>query len=118
MLAHLIALMGFQLAGELLVEALGVGFPGPLCGMLLLLGWLHIRGGPSEGLARTGAVVTDHLGLLFVPAGAAIMNFGALLLSDGPAVAAALILSTALAICVSGILGGTRHLPAGTEVND
>jgi holin-like protein len=118
MLAHLIALMAFQLAGELLVAALGIGFPGPLCGMLLLLGWLHIRGGPSEGFARTGAMITDHLGLLFVPAGAAIVNFGALLISDGPAIAAALILSTALAICVSGILGGICQLPAGNEVNE
>jgi holin-like protein len=118
MLPYLIALTAFQLAGELLVATLGIGFPGPLCGMLLLLAWLQVRGGPSEHFTHASTMVTDHLGLLFVPAGAAIVNFEALVLSDGLAIAAALIFSTTLAICVSGILGGNLHFPAGHEANE
>jgi hypothetical protein len=44
MLAQLGLLMLFQLVGEALVTSIGIPFPGPLCGMLLLLGYLHARG--------------------------------------------------------------------------
>jgi len=37
MLAQLGLLMAFQLAGEVLVTLTGIPFPGPLCGMLLLV---------------------------------------------------------------------------------
>ena len=76
MLKNIAILMGFQLAGEALVTSLGLAFPGPLCGLLLLLGWLRLNGGPSQELAATSATLIDHLGLLFVPAGAAIVTFG------------------------------------------
>ena len=111
MIKQLILLMGFQLAGEVIVSSLGLVFPGPLCGMLLLLGWLQLRGGPSEDLNRVGTVFVDNLGLLFVPAGTAIISFGALLLSDGLAIGAALLLSTGLAILVSGLLSRERRSP-------
>src|ERR1700730_7116390 len=103
MLTQLLVLMGFQLAGEVVVTGLGLVFPGPLCGLLLLLGWLQLRGGPSEELVRGGNGLVDHLGLLFVPTGTAIIGFGALLRSDGLAIGAALLLSTGLAICVTGL---------------
>ena len=48
MLTQLGLLMMFQLIGEVVVSALGIPFPGSLCGMLLLLGYLYLRGGPSE----------------------------------------------------------------------
>jgi holin-like protein len=109
MLGQLLLIMGFQLAGEVVVASLGVNFPGPLCGLLLLLGWLRWRGDPSPDLSRAAASLVDHLGLLFVPAGAAVVGFGALLLSDGLAIAATLLLSTGLAILVSGLIGGARR---------
>jgi putative effector of murein hydrolase LrgA (UPF0299 family) len=43
MLQQLAPLMGFQLIGEAAVKCLGVPFPGPLCGMLLLLVYLQSR---------------------------------------------------------------------------
>lgn len=118
MLTQLLVLMAFQLAGEMIVRSLGLVFPGPLCGLLLLLGWLHLTGGPSEDLARVGSGLIDHLGLLFVPAGAAIIGFGALLLSDGLAIGAALLLSTGLAILVSGLFGNERRRAAPENLQD
>jgi holin-like protein len=106
MLTQLLILMGFQLIGEALVTCFGLTFPGPLCGLLLLFVWISIRGGPSDELAGAAGVLVDHLGLLFVPAGSAIIGFGALLFSDGLAIAGALVLSTGLAILVTGLLGG------------
>jgi holin-like protein len=108
MLAQLLLITGFQLAGEALTAGLGLNFPGPLCGLLLLLLYLGLRGGASPDLDRAASSLVDHLGLLFVPAGTAIVGFGALLLSDGMAIAAALVLSTGLAILVSGLVGARR----------
>ena len=104
MLAHILVIMGFQLAGEILVASLALTFPGALCGLLMLLCWLSWRGGASEGLSRAATPLVDNLGLLFVPAGTAIVGFGTLLLSDGLAIGVALLLSTGLAILVSGLL--------------
>jgi holin-like protein len=115
MLRDLLVLMVFQLAGEALVAVLGSAFPGPLCGMLLLLGYLFGMGGPSEGMTRTSNVLIDHLGLLFVPAGAAIAGFSALLLKDGLAIVTSVIVSTALAILIGGLvcnIGGVSPLEA------
>ena len=106
MIGQLLLIMSFQLAGEAIVALVGLNFPGPLCGLLLMLAWLALRGGPSEELSSAAGTLVDHLGLLFVPAGAAIIGFGTLLLSDGMAIAGALLLSTGFAIAVAGLLGG------------
>jgi holin-like protein len=105
MLAQFLIIMGFQLAGEALVSGCGLAFPGPLCGLLLLLAWLCWTGGPSAQLSRAADILVDHLGLLFVPAGAAIVGYGTLLFVDGIAIVGALLLSTGLAIFVTGLLG-------------
>jgi holin-like protein len=106
--AQLLIIMGFQLAGEALVSACGLSFPGPLCGLLLLLAWLNYTGGPSAQLSRAADILVDHLGLLFVPAGAAIIGFGALLFADSVAIVGALLLSTGLAILITGLLGAAE----------
>ena len=104
MLGQLGLLLTFQLTGELIVTGMGIPFPGPLCGMVLLLGYLHLRGGASEALFVVGSKLTDNLGLLFVPAGAAIVAYWALIAHDGLAIVAALMISTLLAILVSGVV--------------
>jgi holin-like protein len=52
----------FQFAGELLVTTCQIPFPGPLCGMALLLGYLDLRGGPSDERTRAGTTLIDNLG--------------------------------------------------------
>jgi holin-like protein len=107
MLIQLGVLMMFQFIGEVLVALTGIPFPGPLCGMALLLGYLYFRGGPSEELTKVGVTLIDNLGLLFVPAGTAIVAYGALLASDGLAIAAALVASTIAAVIVSGVIAAS-----------
>jgi holin-like protein len=102
MLAQLGILMMFQFVGEALVISVGIPFPGPLCGMLLLLAYLYLRGGPSEDLSNVGSRLIDNLGLLFVPAGTAIVAYGTLFATDGIAILAALIASTLLAVVIGG----------------
>jgi holin-like protein len=110
-LAQLGLLMAFQFAGEAVVTIIGIPFPGPLCGMLLLLLYLFLRGGPSDDLASVAAKLIDNLGLLFVPAGTAIVAYGALFATDGLAILAALVVSTLLAVVIGGaIAGSTQHV--------
>jgi holin-like protein len=104
MLAQLALLAAFQLVGEAVVAGLGITFPGPLCGMLLLLGYLFAKGGPSKELSAVGSTLIDHLGLLFVPAGAAIVAYGALFATNGLPVILALLVSTTVAIHLSGVI--------------
>jgi holin-like protein len=104
MLAQLALLMGFQLIGEATVKCLGVPFPGPLCGMLLLLAYLQLRGGPSEELNSVGTGLVDHLGLLFVPAGTAIVTYTALMAREGLPILTALVVSTTAAVLIGGVV--------------
>jgi holin-like protein len=103
-LTQLGILMMFQFVGETLVASLGLSFPGPLCGMLLLLLYLYLRGGASEDLSNVGSKLIDNLGLLFVPAGAAIVGYGPLFATDGIAILAAIVASTLLAVLVGGAI--------------
>jgi holin-like protein len=102
MLAQLALLMAFQLIGEVVVKLLAIPFPGPLCGMLLLLGYLHVRGGPSDALGSVGSTLVDHLGLLFVPAGTAIITYTALLAREGLSIVTAILVSTTVAVVIGG----------------
>jgi holin-like protein len=114
MLGQLGLLLTFQLIGEFVVTGLAIPFPGPLCGMTLLLGYLCLRGGPSDGLFAVGSRFIDNLGLLFVPAGTAIVAYGALLARDGFAIFAALIVSTLVAIFISGVVADKLARAGGT----
>jgi holin-like protein len=104
MLVQLGLLMTFQFVGELLVRASGIPIPGAVCGMVLMLAYLHLRGGAPEELTKTATTLIDNLGLLFVPAGVAVIGYGALFASDGLAIVAALVASTLVAIAVGGIV--------------
>jgi holin-like protein len=112
-LAQLGLLMMFQFIGEALVTLSGIPFPGPLCGMLLLLGYLYLCGGPSDDLSSVGSSLVDNLGLLFVPAGTAIVGYSTLLATDGLAIFAALVVSTLVAVLVSGAIAASADYPGG-----
>jgi holin-like protein len=115
MLAQLGSLLLFQFIGETLVTVLGIPFPGPLCGMLLLLLYLYLRGGPSDDLSGVGSKLIDNLGLLFVPAGTAIVAYGALFATDGFAILAALVVSTLLAVVIGGAIAAAGQSAGGAE---
>jgi len=116
MLIQLGVLMMFQFIGEVVVTLSGIPFPGPLCGMALLLGYLYLRGGPSEDLSQVGTMLLDNLGLLFVPAGTAVIAYAALLAHDGLAIATALIVSTIAAIFVCGVIAARSATTAPAVV--
>lgn len=73
MVNALLALLAFQLTGEVLVRALGMPVPGPVVGMLLLFLALRLRGGVPPALQGAARALLDNLALLFVPAGVGVM---------------------------------------------
>lgn len=102
MLNALTLILVCQLAGELLSAWAGLPVPGPVIGMVLLFVYLMVRGGISDNMAMTADGLLRHLSLLFVPAGVGVMLHFRLLEKDGLAVAAALVVSTLVAIAVTG----------------
>jgi holin-like protein len=58
-------------------------------------------------LSSVGSKLVDNLGLLFVPAGTAIITYGALFATDGLAILAALVISTLVAVLVGGTIAAS-----------
>ena len=104
MVSALLALLVCQLAGELLVGLLDLPLPGPVAGMVLLFVVLVVRRGVPKPLAATGGALLDNLALLFVPAGVGVLLHLPRLAEAWAAVSAALVVSTALTLLVTGVL--------------
>lgn len=98
MVPALVTLLGFQLVGEVLSRALHLPLPGPVVGLLLLLGAMRLRPGLAEWLRPVGQGVLAHLSLFFVPAGVGIVAHLPLLRDQGLALLAAILGSTVLAL--------------------
>jgi putative effector of murein hydrolase LrgA (UPF0299 family) len=69
MIQALVALIGLQVLGEMLVAS----FRLPLPGMLLLSAALAVMGYVPAALERTAGTLLQHMMLLFVPAVAGVM---------------------------------------------
>ena len=103
MLQGIALLLLYQLAGEVLVVALHLPFPGPVAGMLLLFGTLLIRGGLPANVGGAAHGLLRYLSLLFVPAGVGVVRYLTELRADGLPIAAAIAVSTVLALSITGI---------------
>lgn len=113
MLGYITLIFCCQLAGELIVVASGLPLPGPVIGMMILFGFLAFVGSIPRDLAATGDALLANLSLMFVPAGVGVMLHGALLGRDWLPISIALIVSTSLAVVVTGVLMA-KLSPTGT----
>ena len=115
MIPALTLLLACQLAGEALVRALGVSFPGPVAGLFLLLGLLAWRGRRRAAAGETGEEVPPALGqvsglllgnlsLLFVPAAVGIVQHADLVREHAWAILLSIALSTAAALAVTALV--------------
>ena len=103
MLAGLTWLLVFQCLGEARVYLSGLPVPGPVVGMLLLFVGLRLRGAIPEGLNTAATGLLQHLSLLFVPAGVGVMLHFGRVADEWPAIVAAIVGSTVLAIAVTAV---------------
>jgi holin-like protein len=101
MLYALTLLFVCQLAGEVVVRALGVTFPGPVLGMGLLFAGLLVRGQSGAALDGVADGILRHLSLLFVPAAVGVMQQAGLIAENWLAISAALVASTLLTLIVT-----------------
>ena len=106
MLGNLLRIMLFLLAGHLTVASLHLVFPAPLVGMIYLLIWLRITGHRPAELESAASFLIGNMGLLFVPAGVAIVTFAETLRTEWPIILVAIVASTAVAISVAGLVAG------------
>ena len=97
-------LVSCQFAGEVIARGARIPLPGPVIGLVLLLVILVVRGGPDQPLRDTSNGLLRYLSLLFVPAGVGIVTQLDALARDWVAIAAAILVSTALALAVTGWL--------------
>lgn len=110
MIASLCLILLCQLAGEIVVRALGLPMPGPVVGMVLLLSLLLLRDratwfarGPlqSEGVETASKGLLAHLSLLFVPAGVGVVQKLDILADHGAAIAGVLAISVVVTLLVT-----------------
>ena len=102
-----------QLVGEVTVLVSGLPVPGPVVGMLLLLGWLSIRGRVPEQVERTADTLLGHLSLLFVPAGVGVLVHWERVRDQWLAIGVALVLGTLITLAVTALtMAGMQRLLA------
>lgn len=107
MLAGFFALLMCQVLGEGVVRLIGVSVPGPIVGLLAFLGWLHWRKPPATArVVRAADRVLDDIGLLFVPAGVGVIQYGDVLADFWGVVAVGLVVSWAAALLLSSAAMG------------
>lgn len=104
MLEAIAVLLVCQLLGELIVVGLGLPLPGPVIGMALLFFGLMIYGKVPESLGNMTKGLLDQLSLLFVPAGVGVMTHLTLLGEEWIPITVSLVVSTLVALGVTGIM--------------
>jgi holin-like protein len=102
MLSALTVLFLCQFVGEIVSNALRLPVPGPVLGLVLLLGLLVARGGKvTKELKPTAQVLLQNLSLLFVPAGVGVVKQLDVLERNWLPVAVAIVISTLLGLGVT-----------------
>lgn len=104
MLDGVVALLAFQLAGELLVKGLALPVSGPICGMALMLCWLHWRGAVPGSVHTVTGGIHVNMPLLFVPIGVGAITYASLLQRDYLLVLTALLLGTLLTLVITALV--------------
>ena len=104
MIRALFVLFSLQLLGEAVAETLALSVPGPVIGMGVLLAILFLMHGPGEALERTAGGFLDNLGLLFVPAGVGVTLHLTQVADSWPAIAAAVIPGTLVAMVATALV--------------
>ena len=104
MISGLVQILLFQGVGELIAHFLLSLVPGPVIGLILLLGFLALRRRVNASLDDVSSTFSQHFGLLFVPAAVGVVMFWPHLKAHALAIAAALVVSVVLTIAVTALV--------------
>lgn len=94
----------FQLLGTAINHLFLPVLPGPIIGLLLLLGYLVIRGEVGEPLNLAAGSLLRYLPLLLVPPAVGVMAYAGAIAADFWAIAGALLLSLLVSLAFVGWL--------------
>lgn len=97
-------LVVFQLLGTVLNVLLLPILPGPIIGLLLLLGFLIVRGEVSESLAQGSTQVLRFLPLFLIPPAVGVMVYADAFAEDFWAIAVSLVVSLVVSMAFAGWL--------------
>ena len=118
MLHALVLILACQLTGETLARATGLGLPGPVLGMVLMLATMVALPQVAALMRPTAQGILGHLSLLFVPAGVGVVGHVATLGSQTFAILAAVVGSTILAIAAGALTFATVARLTGATDQD
>ena len=104
MMPGLVQILIFQGLGELVTHFFLPLIPGPVVGLVLLIGFLALRKSANASLDEVAAVFSGHFGLLFVPAAVGVVMFWPHLKAHAVAVATALLVSVVLTVAVTALV--------------
>ncbi|MCJ8140649.1 CidA/LrgA family protein [Falsirhodobacter halotolerans] len=104
MIATFLLLFTCQILGEMAARALGLPLPGPVAGLVLMLGLLVAVPRAVDLVRPTIAGLLSCLSLLFVPAGVGIVAYLDEVQRQGLALAVTLIGSTVIAMAVTALV--------------
>ncbi len=94
----------FQLIGTAINHLLMPVLPGPIIGLLLMLGYLVWRGEVAEPLSLAASSLLRYLPLLLVPPAVGVMVYAKDIAADFWAIVGALVLSLVIAMGFVGVL--------------
>ncbi|KHK61609.1 murein hydrolase transporter LrgA [Pseudomonas fluorescens] len=94
----------FQLLGTAINHLFLPILPGPIVGLLLMLGYLIARGEVSEPLNLAASSLLRYLPLLLVPPAVGVMVYARAIAADFWAIVGALVLSLVLSVALTGVL--------------
>lgn len=128
MIRGLFVLLFCQLVGEVVARGLALPVPGPVLGLALLTAglaaWSRWRPLSDEALAasdvgRVSMGLLGSLSILFVPAGVGVVQYAGLFSQYGLALAAALLVSTFVALLATvGVFLLVKRLLGHAEKED
>ena len=99
----LLVILTAQILGEFVARAAGLPLPGPVLGMIFVLGLLVAVPQLRETLRTVAQTLLSHLSLLFVPAGAGVVGHLATLGDSTVAILLAIVVSAVLAIAAGAL---------------
>lgn len=92
-----------QILGEFLARIAGLPLPGPVLGMIFIVGLLVALPKLREVIRATAQTLLSHLSLLFVPAGAGVIGHLGTLGDSTVAILLAIVVSAVLAIGAAAV---------------
>src|SRR6185295_15921987 len=104
MISGLVQILLFQGLGELATRFFVPLIPGPVIGLILLLGFLALRKSVNRSLDEVASSFSLHFGLLVVPAAVGVVMCGPHLRTHAVAIAVALVASVVLTIAVTALV--------------